>query len=185
MNPVVTEGMDYLRKFMDVFLTRFVVAIVILLVGLIIGKILGRLLQKALSELEIDKIIKKATGMRIQLEELSSHGLSYLIYFIAVIMALKQVGIASEILNLMAIGLTVVILLSIFLGVKDFVPNAVAGVMIHHKKIVKEGDKVKVLDIAGKIEDIGLVDTKVRTKSGDIIHVPNSLFIKNIVEVKK
>ena len=61
---------------------------------------------------------------------------SYFIYFIAIIMALNQVGLTSAILNMLSGAVILLILISMILAIKDFVPNMVAGIFIFQKGII-------------------------------------------------
>jgi len=44
---------------------------------------------------------------------------------------------------------------------------------------------VEVREIAGKVEKVGYLETEIRTDSGDILYVPNSLFLKSKFKIKK
>jgi small conductance mechanosensitive channel len=77
----------------------------------------------------------------------------------------------------------VVIILSMLLAIKDFIPNVFAGLFLHRKGFLKKGDNIIVKDVKGKIIYINLVETRVQTKEGDIIYIPNTLLTKS--EVRK
>jgi small-conductance mechanosensitive channel len=68
--------------------------------------------------------------------------------------------------------------LSIVLGVKDFIPNFLAGIHIMRNNVIKKGDRIRVKGTEGEIIQIELTEIKVKTKSGDIIFIPSSLFVK-------
>ena len=59
--------------------------------------------------------------------------------------------------------------------------NMFAGLFIHQKRFIKEGDILKVDNTEGKVVHINLVETKIETKQGDIIYIPNSLLTKKTV----
>ena len=161
-----------------------VAAIVILLIGLVIGRFLGNLVGKILRELEITKILKEEK-VKFPLEEVLSNGVKYVVYFIAVVLALNQVGLTSTVLNLLLGIVVVLIIIFIVLAFKDFIPNVMAGFFIHQRRDIKEGDNIRVKNIEGKIIDINLVETKIKTKGGDIIYLPNSYLTKNEVKKRK
>lgn len=161
------------------------ISIIIILVGFIIGRIVGKLIQGLFHELELNNILKKATGIKVSFEEIVGRFVSYFIYFIAIIMALNQIGITSAILYIIAGAVMVIVIVSLILAIKDFIPNVIAGFFIHQKRNLKEGDFIKVKKIEGKIIHINLVETRIKTKSNDIIYIPNSLLTKSEVRVKK
>lgn len=158
----------------NVALSRFAVAFIILLTGLVLGRLLGKLAQKLLTEMEVDKTIKEALHLRLPLTEVIATALTYLIYFIAIVMALDNLGIATQVLNIISIGVMVIIILFIFLGIKDFIPNAISGLFLHRKKFISEGDHIVVDDVEGTVIYLNLVETRIKTESGDTIYIPNS-----------
>ena len=85
------------------------------------------------------------------LEKKISNLAAYLIYFFALVWSLNLLGIAPVILYI--IGGTILFLLGVtfILGIKDFIPNLIAGVIIHRKGYWKEGKNIKVNGMEGKI----------------------------------
>ncbi|NQV09066.1 mechanosensitive ion channel [Candidatus Woesearchaeota archaeon] len=176
---LIVKSLNMVNDLFTDVVTKIVVAVVILLIGFIIGKIVGRLLQRVLHEFELDNIMKMATGLKISLEELISHFITYIIYFLTVVMALNQIGLTTTLLNIISAGIMILIIIFILLGIKDFFPNVIAGIFIHQKGWIKVGDKIKVKNIEGKVVHVNLVDVRLETKKGDLIYIPNSLIIKN------
>jgi len=167
------------------FFTRSAVAIIILLLGFIIGRIIGKLTQKVLLEIELNRLIKKATGMKIALEEITAKFITYFIYFIFIIWALNELGLTTTILTMISGAALIVIILSILLAIKDFIPNAFAGFVIHRRRKIKPGDKIKTDGLQGKITRISLVETEIKTRKGDTIYIPNSILTKKEIIVHK
>lgn len=163
---------------------RVIAAIIILLLGLVIGRALSNLTKKLLHELEFERILKKQTKIKVPVEEFSGSLVKYIVYFIAIIMALNQIGLTTLILNIILVVILALLIVFIILAVKDFIPNVVAGFFLSQKDIIKKGDKIKVKDIEGKVVHINLVETKIKTSKDDIIFIPNSVLTKRIV-VKK
>ena len=182
----MVEIIDIIVSFFSKYLTRFIVAVIILLIGFIIGRIVGRLLQKILKEVELNNIIKKAMHIKINVEEIISSFAVYFIYFITIIMALSQLGLTTTVLNMISAAIIIIIIISIFLGIRDFIPNLIAGIFIHRKGFVNEGDKIRVKDIEGRIVYINLLETRIKTKKGDVIYLPNTFLMRNqVVKIKK
>ena len=165
---------------------KSVIALIIIFIGFILGRIVSKFLERALHEIELNKLMKDATGLKISLEEVCEVIVRYFIYFIFIIMALNQIGITTIVLNMITGAIFILIILSIFLGIKDLVPNFIAGLVIHRKGFIKPGDKIKVNTTQGKIQKISLVQTSIKTKKGDIIFIPNSLLTKHkVIKLKK
>ena len=165
------------------FLIRLVVAAVILLGGFIVGKILEKICYKGLHELELDRSLKRA-GVKVALEEWIAHFVKYLIYFVAVIWALAELGLSTVVLSIVFVGAIVLTIIAILLALKDFIPNAFAGYMIYKNDLFKKGDRIKLNGVEGKIEKVGVAETVVKNGK-DIIYVPNSILVKKIVRVKR
>jgi small-conductance mechanosensitive channel len=160
--------------------SNLVVAVVVLLIGIILARIVERVVLRILHELELDKWLRKA-GLKFAMEQTVSHVVRYVIYFITVIAALNRVGLTSFVLNILAAGVIVLVIAAILLGVKDFIPNFMAGLRIHHRGFVKVGDVIRVRDLEGEVRQINLLDTRIKTVSGDLLFVPNSMLTKHEV----
>jgi small-conductance mechanosensitive channel len=182
----IGKGINTLDILLSGVFTKIVIAIIVLLIGFIIGKILGRLLQKILHEFETDKALKNVAGINFSIEHLIGSLLTYFIYFIAIIMALNQIGLTSIILNMLSGAVILLILISIILAIKDFVPNMIAGIFIFQKEIIKKGDIISFDKIKTKVLETTLIETKLESKSKDTIYIPNSILIKKeITKLKK
>ena len=79
----------------------------------------------------------------------------------------------------------VVVVISILLAIKDFIPNVIAGLVIHLSDHIRVGDKVTVNDIEGKVMAVNALETRLETKRGDTIYVPNSILTKTVVKKKR
>jgi len=168
------------------FFTKFIVAIIILLIGFIVGKLLGRLVYKFMHSIELNANLNKMSGVKIGLEEILEAFTTYFIYFITIVTVLQQLGLATTVLNMIAGGVIVIIILSTLLGVKDFIPNAVAGFVLQRRGFLQVGEVIKVKGMQGKIIKLSLVETKIETKDKDIIFIPNSVLTKTeVIKVSK
>ena len=185
VNISLSETINYLNTIFPEILSKLIVAIIIILLGFIIGKVLGKITQKVLHEIELNNIVKKSTGVKISLEEIIGRFTSYFIYFISIIMALNQIGLATTVLYIISGGLVILIILLTFLAIKDFIPNFFSGLFIQYKNMIKEGNSIKVGNVEGKVKKIGLVETEIITPNKDKIILPNSLITKSEVVIKK
>lgn len=164
-------------------LNNIIGAVVVLLIGLIIGLIVKKILKKILHEVELDKIVGKL-GKKISLEKKISNLAAYLIYFFALVVSLNQLGITPIILYIIGGAFLLLMGATFLLGVKDFIPNLIAGIVIYKKGYWKKGKTIKINGIEGNIDKLGLLEMVIKTKKGDKIYVPNSLLIKSKVWLK-
>ncbi|MBW2996359.1 mechanosensitive ion channel [Candidatus Woesearchaeota archaeon] len=184
MADLINQTTTYLDIIFSQIFTKIIVAIIILLIGFVIARIVGKLLQRFFHEIELNKILEKA-GVKIKLETVLSNIATYFIYFVTIIWALNSMGLTTTILNMVSAAFLVLIIISIILAIKDFVPNLISGLLIHRKNIIKVNDKVKIDNVKGTVKKISLIETEVKTSSGDTIYVPNSTITKKAVLVKK
>jgi len=175
---------DYVNNIFSGFYTKILASVVVLLIGIILGKIAGKLLKRILHEVELDVILKKASGIDMGLEKILSGFTTYFIYFIAIIMALNQLNITTTVLQMISGAVIIIIIISIVLAIKDFIPNMFAGIYIYRNRFIKEGETIKVKGIEGKIVKINLVETKIETKGKDVVYIPNSALTKTEI-IKK
>ncbi|HII71397.1 TPA: mechanosensitive ion channel [Candidatus Woesearchaeota archaeon] len=177
----VMDIYDSVRESTSGYLYKFIVAIVLLLVGFILGRILGRLMYKFLHSFEVNSNFSKLSGVTVKIEEIAETFTAYFIYFITIVIVLQQIGLATTILHMIAGGVIILLILSTFLGIKDFIPNAMAGFVMQRRKTFRVGQVIKVKGMMGKITRITLVETKIQTKEGDMIFIPNSVLSKTEV----
>jgi small-conductance mechanosensitive channel len=180
----ISNTISYLSNTFSQLFVKLVIAIIILLIGFIIGRTVSKILQRILHEIELDKNIKKA-GIKLPLEKYIANFVKYFIYFIAVIWALTELGLTTTVLNMISAVVLILILISLILAIKDFIPNVIAGFFLHRKKIFKQGDKIIIHDLKGTIQKITLTETEIKTEKGDTIYIPNSHITKKEVVIKK
>jgi len=174
----LTEGIDYVVNTLSGLMTKLIVAVIIILIGFIVGRVLGKLTQKILHELEIDRILKETANIKLSIEKSLARFITFFIYFLAIIIALNQIGLTTTVLHMISAAVLIIIVLSIILGIKDFIPNLLAGIHIYRRGAVKEGDWIRVRGTEGEIIGMDLTETKIKTSKGDTIFIPNSLLIK-------
>lgn len=170
---------EWLRETLQPVFSDMLLALIIILAGFILGRLLGKLLQRVLGELSLSKMIAQATGFHLGVEQFFGKVLSYAIYFIAIVMALDQLGLKTYIINIISAGFLIIIILSVFLSIKDFVPNIMAGLFLLRKRKLKEGTMIRFQNIEGKVLQVSLVETKVQARNKDTIYIPNALLTKH------
>ena len=175
---IIAKGVSYYNSAFTFYLTKIVVALIILLLGFIIGRILGKVVQRLLHEIETDKVIKSTTKIRTSIEDLIGRFVSYFIYFVTIIMALSQLGLSTTVLHIITAAVILIIVISIVLAVKDFIPNMIAGFIIYEKRLFKKGEFIKVGTTEGKVIHVSLIDTRIETKSKDVVYLPNSIIVR-------
>ena len=161
----------------------FIVGIVILLVGFAAGFLIKKLLFRVLKEIELNKAMYKV-GITTDLERGVSSIVSYLIYLFTLVLFLDQLGIRSTVLYLVVGGLLMLLILTLLVGMKDLIPNFVGWLYLQKHGRIKEGHKIEIREISGIVEHVGYLETEIKTEKGDVLYVPNSLFLQSKHKVK-
>lgn len=163
------------------FVINFTAAIAIILIGVVVARFTSKLVKRILHELEINKVLKDQADIRIPIEESLGNLVKFIVYFISLFLALNQLGLSTIMLQIVLALVLLILVGFIILAFKDFIPNIIAGFVIHQKQIFKRGDLIMFKEFKGKVVQVNLMDIKLQTRSGDIIFVPNSILTKNEV----
>ena len=175
------RSLIYLKNLFANLYLDILAAVIILLVGFVLAKLFGKIVQKVLHEIEVDSILLKATQIDVKFEGWAGTFVTYFVYFITIIMALNQLNITTTVLQMLSGAVIIIFIISIVLAIKDFVPNTFAGFYIYRNKFIEEGETIRVKGIEGKVIHINLVETKIETKDGDVVYIPNSVLTKTEV----
>lgn len=175
----VTQTFQEIAPMLAIFL-RIGIALLIVAAGFVAGRVLSKFTTNALKGINLNGLDPK----KRKWDSIAGSAVKYFIYVVALILALNQIGLAFNVLNNLVIVLTIIIAIGLFLSVKDFVPNAISGIFIISRHKIEVGQTVKIKGIEGKVKKIDLLETKLETKTGHSIMIPNSYFVKNPVLVK-
>jgi hypothetical protein len=163
---------------------KLTLGILIFLIGFIIGKLAGRAFYKILREAEINAFLKSAAGLKINADHILSSALSYIIYFVSLVLALQQINLVNLVLYIFSVGILLALFISMFLAVRDIVPNFIAGIYLYSRDI-KEGSVVEINEIKGKILHLDLLHIKIECKNKDILYIPNINVVRSRIKVKR
>mgnify|MGYP001592035162 CR=1 FL=1 len=161
---------------MAITFQNILVAILILLIGLTLGSLTGRFVRKAILALEVKKYFK------FQIELIASRIAAVIVYVLSVLIALINLGLATPILYAIIIILLTLTAGAVFLVLKDFIPNIIAGAALQRREL-RKGSMIKFGNVSGKVEEFMITETRIRS-GNDLIHVPNSLLWKSVLYVK-
>lgn len=160
------------------YFDKLIIGVVILLVGLVIGLLIKKVAEKILREVDYNGIMRKV-GITANAEKITGTLMSYIAYLITIVLLLDWWGITSIVFYLIVSGLMVLAILGIITGVKDVIPNLLAGFRVRKNKDFVKGKKIEVKSIKGVIEKVGYLEVILRTGKEDILYVPNAFFVKN------
>ncbi|WP_179337445.1 mechanosensitive ion channel family protein [Winogradskyella ludwigii] len=100
------------------------------------------------------------------------------IWMVGVIIAFDMIGynLAGLIAGLGIGGL------AFALAAKDYLQNIFGGISVFTDKPFSIDDRIRIDGFDGKVEEIGIRSSRIRTLSGSLVTIPNSMFISNSVE---
>ena len=78
-------------------------------------------------------------------------------------------------------GVSIFIGVIFSLGSSSFISNVLAGLAMTYRGAFKEGDRVKIGDISGKVQEVKLMVTRIETVKNESVVIPNSNIINTNV----
>lgn len=166
-------------------LSNIVIAVLILLLGMIIGKLAGNLARRALNEVQLDKRLRSSRKLKFSLEKGIGTLVSLIIYVIAVVLSLNKLGLTAAILTILTAIIVLIIVVSFLLTIRDFFPNLIGGMRIKSKNMFSEGDEIQIREVKGKVFSSGFLETRILTPHKEEVIIPNSVFNKRQVIVRR
>ncbi len=143
-------------------------ALFILLVSRIVAAVVGRSLERVLEARGLDK------GLRFAVGKISR----YICIIIGAFVALNTMGVDTS--AIMAGG--AVLLVGIGFGLQKLAENFISGLLVLIERPVRKGDFIDAGGVLGIVDDIGLRATRVISRDGVTVIVPNaSLMSSNVV----
>lgn len=146
-------------------------AALILLAGVLLAQLLSGLVRGAAEGVGLDY----ANGLARMAQGL--------VIIISISVAIGQLEVKTELLNyviaivLITFGLAVA--LAFGLGSRELVSQILAGIYV--RELYEVGQRVRMVDIEGQIEEIGTVKTLLLTDDGELVSVANKVLLEQCV----
>jgi hypothetical protein len=150
-------------------ITNIVAGLIILGVGILIADILAKLSKKLLESFELERVL----GKRFPIYDLLSSIVRFMVYIVAIVWSVFQMGFEWIVLIMVCGFLGIVLIWKVLMSIREFVPNYIAKLKFKPKK----GRKFKY-HFNGRLKEVGLLESKVKTEEGELLYVPNKLFSK-------
>lgn len=153
----------------DIALKIIMIVLIFLVANLIIKVIshfTGRTIQKA-SDLADRERGKQITTLMTVTRSVSR----YIIYFLAILFVLEQIGFGSSLSNLLVTAGVGSLIIS--LGSQTIINDFLAGMFILFEKQYSVGDYVKIGDYSGTVTSVAMRVTYLRNYEGQKIIIPN------------
>jgi len=137
-------------------------------VGRVVIEVLGLVLREALLS-EQDRRKEAERQQRLTLVPVATSILRYAVYFCMAVMSLQEIGVDTSPI-LAGAGL---LGLAVGLGAQAFVGDVVSGFFILFEGLFLVGDRIRVGEVVGNVEEIGVRVLKIRDEYGVLHCIPN------------
>jgi len=164
--PALVNG--FVQRLIE-FLPGLVAAVLILLAAFIISRVIRTVLSKALSRAGFEPVL---------ISLLVDNILHYAIIILGALMALSQLGVnvAAALAGVGVVGI------AIGFAAQDAFANIISGILIFWDKPFVVGDWVETEGEYGKVTNITLRTTRIKTPQNTYIVVPNKRIIDEVLE---
>ena len=147
---------------------KLILPIVIIIGARIFSLIVLRILQRYFMRKEIDE------GRRFAISQF----VKYILYTIALLIALQAIGVEFTLL----LGGAAALLVGIGLGLQQTFNDLISGIILLVEGTVEVGDMVDLGGEVAKVQSIGIRTSKVETRDMTVIIIPNSkLVVDNVI----
>jgi small-conductance mechanosensitive channel len=164
-------------ELIGVITTRVLLAFIVFTLGTVFASACKRIVKKVLQRVKANRALA-LLNWPYNIENIGSVFIFYVVYIITALITLWLLGIASFVIGLILLLLAILVVLSAASFSKDFLPNMYGWYIIKKKGKIKIGSNISILKLVGKVEKISFLETLVRNSQGDLLHVPNGLFVK-------
>ncbi|AUX08719.1 mechanosensitive ion channel protein MscS [Halalkaliarchaeum desulfuricum] len=154
------------------FLPQFFVAVFILLVGIVVGDKVELLIAERLKGIKLPEINVVPVVA------------NYSIVFVAILLALAQVGVATLVLVVLMGMYAFALIVFTAIATKDLLASGAAGVYLLLAQPYSIGDEVKVAGQRGIVQEVNLLVTHIETEGEEHIVPNHSVFTDGIVRIR-
>lgn len=154
-----TETFQQFMQEVLLFLPSLIVALVIFFAALLVARVAARWTRRILeTKIENEEIVR-----------LLSRLARWVVLIFGTLIALEQVNfdVTSFIAGLGIAGVT------IGFALQDIARNFVAGILLLVQQPFRIGDLIEVADYTGRVQDVSMRETVIKTLDGEIVIVPN------------
>ena len=135
--------------------------VVVLVVAFFVIRLISRLLKKFMS----------VRAMPLDAQNILQRVVVYVLWFIVLMYVIAELQLEEILMPLL--GASVIVGLAVALAVKNVLSDAVAGIFILLDKHFNIGDEVETMKYRGKILEVTLRKTRIKTDDGTIVVLAN------------
>jgi small-conductance mechanosensitive channel len=172
INILGLEDLNRATSNVVTYLPNVVVALVIMVVGFVAADRITEALEEYFRESNLPRSSVVLSFVR------------YFVYIVAIIMALAQMRISTQVLIVIAGSVSLFAAIFLALGAKDLAHNFFSGLQILWYRSIKVGDIIEVDGVVGVVEEIQLLNTTLKTPENAYVIVPNGKIANGFIYKK-
>jgi small-conductance mechanosensitive channel len=157
-------------------LTGYLPRLFIAALALIVGSIGGDMARLEVSE--------RLRSIKLPEAELIPQLVKYSILYIAVLVALAQIGVATAALLILLAAYSFGLVVVTGLALKDFLAAGAAGVFLLLNQPYTIGDEVRIGDRSGIVQEVDMFVTRVESEESEYIIPNHRIFHEGVVRVR-
>jgi small-conductance mechanosensitive channel len=171
--------MEWLAHFLNTVLFRLSdtnvtpLALLVMVVTILLAILAGRITRRAVSGVLVRRGGKGHEGTAYAVGRI----MQYVVVTTGVLVGLENVGVSLKSLA----AFSAVVMVGIGFGLQNIAQNFISGIILLVERPVQKGDFIHVGDTVGTVEEIAMRATRVVTRDGIAIIVPNSELIASRV----
>ncbi len=167
---LITQKINlWLKEFIKL-LPNILIAAVILVIGFLLANLVQKLARKFFTKVSHNKALNRLFATLVYV----------FVVGVTIFSALSILQLDKAVTSILA-GAGIVGLALAF-AFQDIAANFISGVFISFRRPISVGHIVKIKDYMGKVEEINMRDTKLRTFQGQMVIIPNKDVYQNPIE---
>lgn len=163
----------YLPAPMDALYHRIIIALILLLIGLILTRLASRVFFLLLSESGIGDVLRRWFRNRLNWERHLTSFAAFCGYCWSIAVMLRYLGLLYATLLILGISAATSLIILSLLKLLSVVPNYLAGRYLLRSRMLLLGKQLALPGISGKIIRFTFSEIQLKTKRGDILHIPH------------
>lgn len=169
ISTLTKNNIEIARAFLSERVPDILTSLLILVVGLLCIKGLKKIAFKYIDEKSEDSLAS-----------------DFLVNFIAFVLTVILITLCLNVLGwgdftnkiLAGAGITTFI---IGFALKDIGENFLAGILMAFRRPFKVGDLIEIEDVRGRVTEMSLRETIIKTSDGREVFIPNAMLVKNLL----
>lgn len=167
---LIDEKMDFWFREIVKILPNLLLAVLILIVGYYLAKWIRKITEKIFDRVSTNHTINKLFSTFIYITSLG------VVFFTALSVLKLDKAVTSILAGAGIFGL------ALAFAFQDIATNFISGIFISFRKPLHLGDVVSIKNYMGKVVEVNLRDTVIRTFQGKMVIIPNKDVFQNPIE---